>query len=110
MHTVAAALTRRSFDLPADIPVPKFHLFQRVRYEGQVHTITGMEYLDAATALRCKLEYDYYDEEPLAWQPGWDYIMSLVHGAPLETIPDEMHSALKIVVAEDDLEPVEGEP
>ena len=109
MHTVAAALVRRSFDLPADIPVPKFHLFERVRYEDEVHTITGIEYVDAATALRRKLEYDYYDEEPLAWQPGWEYIMSLVHGAPLETIPDQIHTALTIVAAEDDLERVEGE-
>lgn len=109
MLNVAAASERRSFDLPADIPAPKFQLFQRVRHEGQVHTITGLEYVDAATALRRKLEYDFYDEESLAWQPGWEYIMSLVHGAPLETIPGAINDALTIVAAEDDLELVEVE-
>jgi hypothetical protein len=108
MNNVAAALTRRSFDLPADIPAPKFQLFQRVRYENQIHTITGMEYIDPATALRRNLEYEYFDEdEPLAWEVGWEYIMSLVHGAPLEAIT--INGALTIVADEDELELVEVE-
>lgn len=109
MNNVAAALTRRSIVLPADIPAPKFQLFQRVRFEERVLTITGMEYLDAATALRRKLEYDYYDDEPEGWESGWEYIMSLVHGAPLEVIPETIQDVLTIVATEDELELVEVE-
>ncbi|PSB29916.1 hypothetical protein C7B82_10205 [Stenomitos frigidus ULC18] len=98
---------RRAIALPAKIPAPKFGFFERVRFEDQVLTITGLEYLDAATAQRRNLEYGYYGEEP-EWTPGWEYTMSLAHGAPLEAVEGMMLEPLQLVATEDELEPLEG--
>lgn len=63
--------------IPSDVPVPKFRLFQRVRYQdrpkdkGTTGVITGMYYVDFATAMLERMS-----------TTGWRYELNKAMGKP----------------------------
>jgi len=59
-----------TFDLPPEIPAPKFKLFDRVQYGDRVGAIVGLEYTTFENALLLDLT-----------ECGWSYFVSYTYQA-----------------------------
>lgn len=82
-------------DLPLNVPVPQFQLFQKVRYKKRVATIVGIEYIDPITALSESLK-----------RFGWSYLINDMYGASVEEVIGASFVDLEIV-EESRLQPLE---
>lgn len=79
------------FELPDNVPAPKFKLFDRVTHpSGTTGVITSMEYVDHMTDAAIGLPMDDPGE-------GWWYIVNSYHGAA------RLHRGVHDVIHEDRL-------
>jgi hypothetical protein len=74
--------------IPADVPQPRFGLFQQAMYGDRVVTIVGLQYTSPLTALRSGWS-DY----------GWEYVIDDCYGKSIKAA---------LTVDEDPLSTVSG--